>query len=158
MSNGIRISLASAEKIAKEFCQQFVPQAIIAGSIRRKSPTIGDIDLMTKEPLKYIERMLLSNGIPVIVNGTKIIHAVYKNITINIYYYENGYEGAMLMFLTGPSGYNIGYRQRALRMGLKLNQYGLFDANGCKIAGETEESVYKALGKQFKEPSIRGVK
>ncbi len=157
MSNAInRLGLDDASKIAESFKNTFVNNAIIVGSIRRKCTTIGDIDMMTTTSLSSIEKNVLAKGVPIIVSGTKILHAVYKDITINIYHYEKSYEGAMLMFLTGPSEYNIAYRRMAAKSGQKLNQYGLFDKNGLMIAGKTEDSIYAAFGKKWKEPCLRG--
>jgi DNA polymerase (family 10) len=48
-------------------------------------------------------------------------------------------------------------RVRAKKMGLKLNEYGVFDRNtGAYIAGATEADVYQALGKPYKSPDLRG--
>ena len=62
----------------------------------------------------------------------------------------------MLLSYTGPFGAEIGYRVIARKKGMLLNQYGLFDRKtGKYIAGKTEAEIYKALGKNYKEPELR---
>ena len=61
-----------------------------------------------------------------------------------------------LLYFTGPSGYNIGMRVRAKKMGLKLNEYGIFDrVTGAYLGGKTEDEVYKVLNKTPKLPELR---
>lgn len=62
----------------------------------------------------------------------------------------------MLFFLTGPAGYSIAYRKRAKEKGWHLDQYGLKDEHGDVIASRTESSIYKAFGKSYKQPELRG--
>ena len=60
------------------------------------------------------------------------------------------------MMCTGPAMYNIHKRRLAKTKGYKLNEYGLYkrDTNE-KVAGETEHSIYEALGWNYKEPTER---
>jgi DNA polymerase (family 10) len=47
-------------------------------------------------------------------------------------------------------------RQRAIRMGFKLSEYGLFRAeDDVRVAGETEDDVYRTLGLDFIPPELR---
>jgi DNA polymerase (family X) len=62
----------------------------------------------------------------------------------------------MQFFLTGPAGYGIAYRRMAKAKGWKLDQYGLWNQHGELIASRTEHDIYKALGKEYKEPQERG--
>ncbi len=64
--------------------------------------------------------------------------------------------GAALQYFTGSREHNVALRQRALRMGLTLNEYGLFTVEGeRRVAGETEEGVYEALGLAWIPPELR---
>jgi DNA polymerase (family 10) len=50
----------------------------------------------------------------------------------------------------------VAVRTRAVKMGFKLSEYGLFRAeNDARVAGETEEEVYKALGLAWIPPELR---
>ena len=67
--------------------------------------------------------------------------------------------GATLMYATGPGGWNAMMRTKAKRMGMKLNRYGLWDVEtGKHIAGRTEQSIYDAMDKTYKDPWERGKK
>jgi len=64
--------------------------------------------------------------------------------------------GAAQQYFTGSKAHNIALRDRAIQRGLKLNEYGLFRVEGdVKIAGDTEESIYEALGLAFVPPELR---
>jgi DNA polymerase (family 10) len=61
-----------------------------------------------------------------------------------------------MIYFTGSKAHNIRIRELAVREGLKLNEYGLFDAGtGELLAAETEEEVYARLGLPFIEPTLR---
>lgn len=156
MSLGAPRPLSVAMDVATDFIQRFAPDTQVAGSIRRGAPEVRDIDLMTKERLGDIKSRLDAAGIQVLRSGDKTLYCTYRDFTINLYWYEDEYAGAMLFYLTGPSGYTVGYRLKAKRLGWVLNQYGLFNEHGHRVAGETEEGIYAALGKTWKEPHLRG--
>ena len=46
-------------------------------------------------------------------------------------------------------------RERAIKQGLKLNEYGLFDAEDKFVAGTEEEEVFQKLGLPFIPPVLR---
>jgi DNA polymerase (family 10) len=69
---------------------------------------------------------------------------------------DRGSFGAALQYFTGSKEHNVALRQRAVRMGFKLSEYGLFRIDTDeKVAGETEEGVYKALGLAWIPPELR---
>jgi DNA polymerase (family 10) len=64
--------------------------------------------------------------------------------------------GAALQYFTGSKDHNVRLRERAVRRGLKLNEYGVYRVEtGERIAGETEEDVYAALGLAWIPPELR---
>ncbi len=64
--------------------------------------------------------------------------------------------GAAMIYFTGSKAHNVRIREMAVRAGLKLNEYGLFDAKtGDLLAAETEASVYERLGLPYIEPTLR---
>ncbi len=75
--------------------------------------------------------------------------------------------GAALAYFTGSKEHNVTLRERALAHGLTLNEYGLYPNDDDKtpphqrglkpIAGETEASIYAALGLDYVEPEMREV-
>jgi DNA polymerase (family X) len=61
-----------------------------------------------------------------------------------------------MQYFTGSIEHNVSVRQRAVRMGLKLSEYGLYRVeDDVKVAGATEEEVYQALGLQWIPPEMR---
>jgi DNA polymerase (family 10) len=64
--------------------------------------------------------------------------------------------GAAMQYFTGSKEHNILIRSRALKLGLTLNEYGLFKLEDEeRVAGETEEEVYAALGLPWIPPELR---
>src|SRR6185295_2336962 len=65
-------------------------------------------------------------------------------------------RGAAMQYFTGSKAHNIALRDRAIGLGFKLNEYGLFRiADESRIAGEREEEIYAALGLDFVPPELR---
>ena len=131
------------KEVAQKVQQDLVKlgyEVVIAGSLRRGLDSSHDVDLVVVDPVKH---------------GTKETKMV-MGVPVDLYYTNRESYGAMLMFTTGPQGYNIGYRVKAKKSGMLLNQYGLWK-DGKMIAGRTEEEIYQALGKEYKEPHLRGL-
>ena len=66
--------------------------------------------------------------------------------------------GAAIQYFTGSKEHNVKLRERAIKMGLKVNEWGVYKVAGGKeekIAGETEEGVYGALGLAWMPPEMR---
>jgi DNA polymerase (family 10) len=64
--------------------------------------------------------------------------------------------GAALQYFTGSKDHNVALRTRAVKMGLKLSEYGLFRVEGdIRVAGETEAGVYEGLGLPWIPPELR---
>src|SRR5678815_4543500 len=61
-----------------------------------------------------------------------------------------------MQYFTGSKAHNIALRDLAVQRGLKLNEYGLYTvADDSRIAGDTEESIYAALGLSWVDPALR---
>ena len=64
--------------------------------------------------------------------------------------------GAGLLYFTGDKQHNIWLRKIAIKKGLKLNEYGLFDnKTNRRIAGASEKEIYNLLGVKFLPPEKR---
>lgn len=144
------------EKMIASFSE--VKQAAIAGSIRRRKETIGDIDILVTslKPEKVMDRF---------VELPMVAHIYGKGPTKTNVRLKNGLDadlrvvpeesfGAALCYFTGSKSHNIALRELAVKKGWKLNEYGLFDGDKM-IAGRTEPELYKALGLQYVEPEMR---
>jgi len=144
----------------REFLLQFSDRIDIAGSIRRRVKNPKDIDLVIvprdeqgkQEIIDYAFKHPKGN----LGNGRKVVSYRKEGIQIQIWFATHNHVGAMLLFATGSGSYNIGLRNLASRKGMVLNRYGLF--KGQKIlASRTEEDIYIALGKKYKDPELRGL-
>jgi DNA polymerase (family 10) len=61
-----------------------------------------------------------------------------------------------MQYFTGSKAHNISLRDRAVQLGFKLNEYGLFRIDDDRrVAGEREEGIYEALGLTWIEPELR---
>jgi DNA polymerase (family 10) len=88
--------------------------------------------------------------------ATKSSVVLKSGLQIDLRQIEADSLGAALQYFTGGKAHNVALRERALRQGLKLNEYGVFRLDtGAKIAGRTEEDVYAALGLPFIPPEMR---
>jgi DNA polymerase (family X) len=64
--------------------------------------------------------------------------------------------GAALQYFTGSQAHNVRIREIAVRLGLRLSEYGLFRVeSGERIASRTEEEIYQALGMSWMPPCLR---
>ncbi len=130
----------------------------IAGSIRRRKETIGDIDILvvTKENEEVMDFFTnLENVDKVILKGpSKSTIRLKENIESDLRVINEESFGSALMYFTGSKETNIEMRKIAIRKGLKLNEYGLFKDNKL-IAGKTEQEIFKKLGMSYIEPELR---
>ena len=132
----------------------------IAGSLRRKKETIGDLDILacSNNPdnvmdffTKYsdVQRVLLQGS-------TKTSVLLNDNLQVDLRVVEPKSFGAALQYFTGSKEHNVRMRSLAIKKGFKLNEYGLFDKKTEEyILGRDEEEIYKKLGLQFIEPELR---
>lgn len=129
-----------------------------AGSLRRRVETIGDVDLLVEstEPQKvmqfFIEYPEVSS---VLGNGdTKSSVVLKSGLQVDLRVLPKESFGAALHYFTGSKEHNIRIRDKAKKMGLKINEYGVFKGEK-QIAGATEEDVYKSVGWPFIIPQMR---
>ena len=161
-----RFLISFAEQIAAELLQTLratpgVTSAMAAGSLRRGRETVGDLDLLVTGPeaepaLEAIAThprayQILSRG----VNKVSITMG-REAFQVDVRALPKESFGAAMQYFTGSKDHNVAIRMRAIRMGLKLSEYGLFRLDDdSRVAGETEEEIYNALGLQWIPPEIR---
>lgn len=129
----------------------------IAGSLRRMKETIGDIDLIasSNDKSELIESFIKIPIIErVIAAGTTKGSVIIKGTQVDLRVVDKNSYGSAIQYFTGSKAHNIKIRRIAKEKGLKLNEYGIFK-DDKKIAGETEEDVYNALGLSWIPPELR---
>lgn len=133
------------------------------GSLRRRVPTIGDIDLAvsTNDPESVISSFLKYHEISrVLSEGTAKASVIFKSgIQVDLRVQNPATYGAQLQYFTGSKDHNIKLRSLALRKGYSLSEYGIKltkgKGKGRLIECQTEEEFYNALGMDWIPPELR---
>ena len=132
----------------------------IAGSLRRMRETIGDLDILASSDapdevmdyfVKYhdVQRVLLKGS-------TKTSVLLNDDLQVDLRVVEERNFGAALQYFTGSKEHNVKMRSIAIKKGMKLNEYGLFDKKtGGYIVGRTEKDIYNKLDLGYVEPELR---
>lgn len=135
-----------------------VKQVTIAGSFRRMRETVGDIDILaTATPdSPVMQRFAAYDEVAEVLSaGTKRASAMLKcGLQVDLRVVAEESYGAALQYFTGSKAHNIAIRRIAQKHGLKVNEYGVYRGE-ARIAGENEESVYRAVGLPYIPPELR---
>jgi DNA polymerase (family 10) len=132
----------------------------LAGSIRRRKETIGDVDIIatSEEPEKIISEFCLLPEIDRILGKgpTKSSIVLTSGVQVDLRVVDKDQYWAALVYFTGSKAHNIALRRRALERNWKLNEYGITNlADGKMLAGQTEQDLYSLLDLQYIEPEFR---
>ncbi|WP_106176551.1 DNA polymerase/3'-5' exonuclease PolX [Prauserella shujinwangii] len=162
---GGRVPLDDAWELAAEIVAELSGvsgclRCVHAGSLRRFRETIGDLDILaaaddsaplmdafTRLPL--VAEVIARGAKKTSVRTTKGFQVDLRVVPVQAW-------GAALQYFTGSKEHNVRIRERAVHAGLKLSEYGLFDAeSGELVVSETEEEVYARLGLPWIPPPLR---
>lgn len=149
LANKIKEKIASLEE---------VDQVMIAGSIRRCQETVGDIDILTvtnhpDEVMDFFTQMDIVEDV-VVKGHSKSTVKLFNGMDTDIRVFKDNEFGSALVYFTGSREFNIHLRKIAISMDMKLNEYGVFHQDE-RVAGKTEEEVFKALGLDYIPPELR---
>jgi DNA polymerase (family 10) len=130
----------------------------IAGSLRRRKETIGDVDILaiSDKPeigMDFFSKIDEVTGI-VVKGPKKTTVELSIGTTCDIRILSKESFGAAMQYFTGNKDHNVKIRKIAISKGLKLNEYGLFRGKSA-IAGKDEEEIYNKLGMEFIPPELR---
>lgn len=136
-----------------------VSNVAVAGSIRRMKETVKDIDILvvSKNPGKVMNEFTRMNDVKkVIAKGTTKSSVILKDgLNCDLRIVEEKSYGGALAYFTGCKEHNIRMRQIAMKKGMKISEYGLFDRKGKYLCGKTEKDIYAKLGLPYIEPEMR---
>lgn len=158
-----RVPLGEALMVAEDLLETLrrlpgVARASYAGSLRRMRDTIGDVDLLvaTQDPDGVAESFATFPGMGrILARGrTKVSVLTGKGLQVDLRLVAPDEYGSALQYFTGSQAHNVKVREHAVRMGMKLSEYGLFRAEE-RVAGASEDEVYAALGMQVPPPTMR---
>ena len=161
-----RFLLSFADHTAREIADYLsevdgVESIAPAGSLRRGRETVGDLDLLVTGPHAEaaLDRFAAFPRVhEVLARGVNKISARVgrEGMQVDVRALPRESFGAAMQYFTGSKEHNVAIRMRAVKMGLKLSEYGLFRAEDeSRVAGETEEEVYEALGLRWIPPEMR---
>lgn len=140
-------------QVIRPYCKKIQ----LVGSIRRKEKNPVDIDIVlipkSDKGKERIEQLLEERG-KYIQGGEKRATFRIHGVKIELYYTIPEEWGAALLAYSSKFGSGIGLRVVAKKKGFKLSQHGLFKGKK-RIAGNTEEEIYHALGREWKPPEKR---
>ncbi|SFP97239.1 DNA polymerase/3'-5' exonuclease PolX [Actinomadura madurae] len=164
-SSGTRVLVDAAASVADEVVATLsrlpqVERCAHAGSLRRMRETIGDVDVLaaSRDPRPIMEAFTALPFVAEVIAGgdKKTSVRTAKGLQVDLRVVPPESWGAALQYFTGSQAHNIRTREIAVKAGLKLSEYGLFDAEtGELIVSETEEEVYERLGLPWVHPALR---
>ena len=157
----------TAEKIV-EFLKDEpgVEKITPAGSLRRGRETVGDLDILVTGPAcgndkkreALINKVVTVPGIlEVIAKGdNKVSFKLRNGMQVDVRLLPPESFGAALQYFTGSKSHNVALRQRALKMGFTLSEYGLLTVDGNRnVVSKTEAEIYAKLGLDYIPPELR---
>jgi len=160
-----RIPLGQALPLAEEIVSALkkypgVRNMVAAGSLRRFKETVGDIDIMgtADDPENVIQAFVrLPQVEEVLAKGSTKVSVIVKNgLQVDLRMVEHDSFGSLLQHFTGSKEHNVTLRERAVKQGLSLSEYGITVVKTGKTEKfTTEEDFYKRLGLQYIPPELR---
>jgi DNA polymerase (family 10) len=153
-----------------------VLRAEVAGSLRRRRETIGDVDIVaaidgeadpaviSDEFVKFPEvQRILGQG------TSKVSILTAEGLQVDLRMVPDDNFGAAMLYFTGSKDHNVRIRGRALDRGMTLNEWGLYDLKQYEkaakktaeapqlapVASKTETDIYEKLGLIYIEPELR---
>ena len=137
-----------------------------AGSLRRGRETVGDLDILITGPCcvddanraALLDEIVRFPGIQqVLAKGdNKVSFKLRAGLQVDVRALSPDSYGAGLQYFTGSKSHSVSLRQRALKMGFTLNEYGLCRLNdNALIASKTEEDIYHTLKLDWIPPELR---
>jgi DNA polymerase (family 10) len=166
-----RFLLDEADRTAQKLTEHLrhikgIEKITPAGSLRRGRETVGDLDVLITGPCcvddeqraGLIEEIVRFPGIvEVLAKGdNKVSFKLRSGMQVDVRTLPPESYGAAMQYFTGSKNHNVSLRQRALKMGFTLSEYGLFRLdNNRRVAGATEDEIYSKLKLDCIPPELR---
>ena len=160
---GQRFKLAAAAQYAEPLRAYLAKtpgakDVVIAGSYRRGKETVGDLDIVVtaKHSDAVMQRFCEYPEVGRIVSKgeTRSTVVLASGLQVDLRVVPQSSFGAALYYFTGSKAHNVATRRIAQKRGLKINEYGVFRGER-RVAGETEQSVFRSIGLPFIAPELR---
>ena len=163
LSSKKRMLLGVALPLAEDLLENLrkiplVERADVAGSIRRRRETIGDMDVLiiSRDSPRALQQAV---KIPIVkqvlaLGDTRATVMIEGGIQVDIRAVPEESYGAALQYFTGSKQHNVHLRLLGRERGLKINEYGVFRGNK-RVGGNDEKEVYSALKMPLIDPELR---
>lgn len=158
-----RFKLSTAAQYADALCAYLqatagVEQVVVAGSYRRMRETVGDLDILVTAAADCpaIQRFTEYDEVAEVLSAgiTRASVILKSGLQVDLRVVAQESYGAALHYFTGSKSHNIAVRRIAQKLGLKINEYGVFRGYQ-RVAGEDEASVYRSVGLPYIAPELR---
>jgi DNA polymerase (family X) len=156
----MQLLLKEAERRSAEIVELLKPnckEILIVGSIRRKKAECRDIDILLI-PSEYLllHAEILRLGVCT-ADGPKLTRVFHEGIQVDIYYATPETWETLKLIRTGSIQSNLRLCSKAMSKGwqLKASGEGLLGEFGQRIAGDSEEQIFAALGLKYVPPEQR---
>ena len=153
--------VAAESLVAKMTAVPGVLACDYAGSVRRRSETVGDLDILVAAAKEDAHAIM-----DAFATAPGVVELLGKGETKTSVVLDNGMQadlrvvprdswGAAMQYFTGSKDHNVAMRTLAVKKKLKVSEYGVFDESGDKLAGDDEAAVYEAIGLAWMPPELR---
>jgi DNA polymerase (family 10) len=136
-----------------------VIRCLVVGSFRRMKETIRDIDILisTDEPEEVVEFFVTMPEVQEIKGKgkAKAFVELRNGVDVDLLVVPEESFGSAAQYFTGNKEHNISLRNLAISMDFHLNEWGLYNKKGRRIAGFTEQEIYESLQLQYIPPELR---
>jgi len=155
--------LSTAEAIARPLVDYLrglkgVHQVTVAGSFRRRRETVGDLDILVtgRRDLDVAAHFIDYDEVAKVDahGATRSTVHLKSGLQVDLRVVPQASYGAALYYFTGSKSHNLTVRAMAARQGMKINEYGVYRGQ-VKLAGRTEEEVFRAVGLPYIAPELR---
>ena len=134
-------------------------RAEVGGSLRRMKETIGDIDIVaaSTDPASLADAFAEAPfAEEVLAHGPKKVFVLSGGTEVDLRIVDPEAYGTLLHHFTGGQAHNIALRERAVKMGINISEYGLAEAGtGDYKPVATEEDLYSRLDLSYIPPELR---
>jgi DNA polymerase (family 10) len=170
-----RLKLIDADQLVEPLLAHLrkapgIGQVEVAGSLRRRQETVGDIDILVtcNKPQPVMEHFLLYPQVQRAERAgtTRATVILRSGLHVDLRIVPKRSYGAALHYFVGSKAHNVAVRTLGIERGLLINEYGVFQvakerkADGRKaadkrIGGATEAEVFHAVGMDWMPPELR---
>ncbi len=135
-----------------------VKRADVAGSLRRRRETIGDLDFLIISPasaraLREFSQLPVVKQI-IALGDTRATVIIEGGIQVDVRAVPARSYGAALQYFTGSKDHNVHLRSIAQKRGLKINEYGVFRGRK-RLGGASESECYRLIGMPVMPAELR---